>query len=405
MKTAGMIIEYNPMHSGHAYLLEETRRRLGEDAAVVCAMSGDFVQRGGFAILRRQARARAAVESGADLVLELPLPWAVSSAEGFAQGGVSVLHATGLVDYLAFGSECGCGGTLDNLAVALLSGDFPPALKAALSKGVSFPAAREAAVAGLLSPAEAAVLRGPNDNLAVEYRKALLRMNSPIRTLAVRREGAPHDGEAPSGGRPSASHIRSLLRSGEREKALSLMTGPMAAAYLAEEAAGRAPVVMETCQRGILARLRSMEEAEFALLDGGREGLHRRLYRVSREAASLEAVLQEAKTKRFTHARLRRMVLRAYLGLTDTPGEVPYLRVLAANARGRELLARMRTTASLPVVTKPADVRRLGGSAQELFRLEARAADLYALAYPDLRAAAGGSLWRESPVMIQAAGR
>lgn len=400
MKTAGMIIEYNPMHSGHAYLLAEIRRRLGEDTAVVCAMSGDFVQRGDFALLRRQARARAAVESGADLVLELPLPWAVSSAEGFAQGGVSVLRSAGVVDYLAFGSECGDSGVLDALAAALLSEDFPPALKTALAGGVSFPAAREAAVSALLSPAEAAVLRGPNDNLAVEYRKALLRMNSSIRPLAVRRKGAPHDGEAAPDQFPSASHIRKLLRSGDREQALSLMTRPMAKAYLAEEAAGRAPVRMETCERGILARLRSMEEAEFALLDGGREGLYHRLYQSSREAASLEAVLQGAKTKRFTHARLRRMVLRAYLGLKDTPEKVPYLRVLAANARGRELLARMRKTAAVPAVTKPADVRRLSGPAQELFRLEAKAADLYALAYPDLRMAAGGSLWRESPVMI-----
>ena len=105
MKTAGMIIEYNPLHCGHLHLLEETRRLLGPDTAVVCVMSGDFVQRGDFTLVRHQARAKAAVESGADLVLELPLPWAVSSAEGFADGGVQVLLATGLVTHLAFGSE------------------------------------------------------------------------------------------------------------------------------------------------------------------------------------------------------------------------------------------------------------------------------------------------------------
>ena len=400
MKTAGMIIEYNPMHTGHAYLLRQVRRLLGEDAAVVCVMSGDFVQRGDFALLRRQARARAAVESGADLVLELPLPWAVSSAEGFAQGAAAVLHAAGVVEYLAFGSECGDGAALGRLAAALLSEEFSPALKAALAGGISFPAAREAAVRSLLSPEAAAILRNPNDNLAAEYCKALLGMGSSIHPLAISRRGAPHDGEARPGEHPSASQIRALLRSEERERALDLMTAPMAAAYRAEEAAGRAPVFGERCQRGILARLRSMEETDFAALDGGGEGLGRRLYRASREAASVEEILRRAKTKRYTHARLRRMVLWAYLGLTEPPQEVPYLRVLAAGARGRTVLARMRKTAALPVVTKPADTRRLSESAQALFRLEAKAADLYALAYPDLRAAAGGSLWRESPAMI-----
>lgn len=395
-----MIIEYNPMHCGHARLLEEARRLLGGDTAVVCVMSGDFVQRGDFAVVRREARAAAAVRSGADLVLELPLPWAAASAERFADGGVQVLAASGAAEYLVFGSECGDGSALERAAAALLSEQFPVYLKEALAEGVSFAAARQRAAARLLSPEDAALLGRPNDILGVEYCKALLRQGSALRPLAVRRVGAAHDREVLPGELPSASQIRSLLRAGERGRAVALMTPAMAEAYGAEESAGRGPVFWETCQRAVLARLRSMDEADFAPLDQGREGLYRRLYRASREACSLAEVLEAAKTKRYPYARLRRMVLWAYLGLTEFPEKVPYLRPLAANGRGRALLADMRRNAALPVLTKPADVRKLDGQAQALFTLEARAADLYALAYPDLRAACGGSLWRSGPVMV-----
>ena len=388
---------------GHLHLLEEVRRLLGGDAALVCAMSGDFVQRGDFALLRRQARAAAAVRSGADLVLELPLPWAAAPAERFADGGVQVLLGTGVVDTLAFGSECGDAAALGRVAAALLSEAFPARLKEELGRGDAFAAARQRAVSGLLSPEEAALLSSPNNILGVEYCKALLARNAALEVLTVPRRGAAHDQVSPPPEQSaSAAAIRSLLRQGRREEALAAMAPAMAKAYRAEEAAGRAPVFLESCERAVLARLRCLEEADFAALDQGREGLYRRLYRASHAAVSVEALLAAAKTKRYPHARLRRMVLWAYLGLRpgELPEAVPYLRVLAANERGRALLARMRKTASLPVLTKPAAVKGLGPEARALLDLEARGADLYALAYPDLSAAAGGRFWREGPAMI-----
>lgn len=384
-------------------MLEEVRRLLGEDAGVVCAMSGDFVQRGDFALVRRQARARAAVLSGADLVLELPLPWAAAPAERFADGGVQVLLGTGAVDALAFGSECGDAGALRRLAEALLSAEFPALLREELGRGDTFAAARQRAAGRLLTPEEAALLRQPNNTLGVEYCKALLTRGTPLEVLTVPRRGAAHDAvEVPPDQAASAAAIRALLRRGRREEALAAMAPAMAELYRAEEAAGRAPVFAENCERALLARLRCLGEADFAALDRGREGLYRRLYRASRTAASLEELLAEAGTKRYPYARLRRMALWAYLGLgpEDFPETVPYLRVLAANARGRALLARMRRTADVPVLTKPAAVGDLGEAARRLLEWEARAADLYALAYPDLSAAAGGRLWREGPVMV-----
>lgn len=402
MNAAGIIVEYNPLHMGHVHLLRETRRLIGEESAIVCCMSGDFVQRGDFALLRRSARAKAAVESGADLVLELPLPWAVSSAEGFARGGVETLLATNLLTHLAFGSECGDAGALMAVAAALESGAFPALLKEELKAGDSFAAARQRAAGRLLGVERASLLQSPNNILGIEYCKALLGAGSTVVPLTIPRLGAAHDASAPSGGTASASAIRALAKEGKREEALSLMAPAMKAAYLAEEGAGRAPVFLETCERAILARLRSMRPADFAALDEGKEGLCHRLWGASRTAPTLRDLLETAKTKRYAYARLRRMVLWAYLGLrpSDIPRHPAYLRPLAMNDKGRALLGKMRKEAQLPILTKPAGVRRLGTEAQRLFTLEAAAADLYSLGYPDLAAAGGDALWKEGPVLI-----
>ena len=202
----------------------------------------------------------------------------------------------------------------------------------------------------------------------------------------------------------SGSAIRQLLKEGEREQALEKMAPAMAEIYLKEEQAGRAPVFQDICERAILAKLRSMEEADFAALDEGKEGLYRRLYRAAGTGTSVTEILESAKTKRYAYTRLSRMLLWAYLGIApkDCPEHPPYLRPLAMNPTGCQLLAKMKKTAAIPILTKPADVRRLGETAQRLFALEARAADLYALAYPDLSAARGGEIWRESPAVVSA---
>lgn len=403
MQTAGMIIEYNPLHCGHLYLIQQIREQLGPETAVIGVMSGNFVQRGDFALVRKHARAGAAVKSGVDLVLELPLPWAVGSAERFADGGVQALEATGVVTHMAFGSECGDASALERVASCLLSPEYEEALRSRLSEGVSYAACRQTAVEELLGSADAAILESPNNILGVEYCKALLRRQSSIQPLTIPRAGAGYHDVSPEQTLPSATSIRALLAQGRRDEALERMPEAMRTAYEAEERCGRAPVFRETCQRAMLARLRAMSEADFAALDEGNEGLYRRLYEASRKASSVEEVLEAAKTKRYAYTRLQRMVLWAYLGVrpADFPAEVPYLRVLAANGRGREVLARMRKTASLPVLTKSADVRRLPETAQCLFDLEVRATDLYTLAYPDLTAADGGAEWREGPVISQ----
>lgn len=398
MAAAGIITEYNPLHMGHVHLMAEARRLLGPETGILCVMSGNYVQRGDFAVAGKHARAAAAVRSGADLVLELPVPWALSSAEGFAAGAVEILKATGAVSHLVFGSEGGDAAPLVRCAEALCSGAFPEALRKELKKGDSFPAARQRALEALLSKEDAAALSRPNDTLGVEYCKAL--RGSGIQPVAVLRRGAAHDGADVGDGIASASAIRALLRKGEEKAALGLCAPAMAEAYRMEREAGRAPASLERCERAILARLRFLEEADWAALELGNEGLYRRFFRSSRSAASLAELLETVKTKRYPMARLRRTVFRAYLGLPPAPPEEPaYLRVLAANERGTALLAGMRKTAALPVLNKPAAVRRLGPGARRLFDLEARADRLYALACPD--PAAVPDAWRTGPVIVR----
>ena len=383
METAGIVAEYNPFHRGHAWHIAETRRRLGGDAPVVCVMSGHWVQRGECALADKWLRAALALDRGADLVVELPTPWAMASAESFARGAVSLLAATGVVDVLSFGSETGELAPLEEAAAALDAPDYPERLRAALGRGLSFPAARQEA-------AGAACLSAPNNNLGVEYLRALKALGSTIRPLTVPRQGAGHDGPA-AGGFASASELRRLLRAGRGEEAAPYLTAPWSG-ELAD---------MQHIERAVLARLRTMGEGDWAALPdgGGAEGLPSRLAKAAREAVSLEDFYTRAKTRRYPHARLRRLALAAFLDLraAERPAAPPYVRVLGLGGRGRALLRKMKETCPLPVIVKPAQARELDGPARTLFESEARYTDLYGLCFPAPRPC--GAEWIHSPVV------
>lgn len=398
MAVVGVIAEYNPFHRGHAWQLAQLRRRLGEDTAVVVCMSGNFVQRGSFAILNKHARAEAALRGGVDLVLELPSPWSAATAERFAQGGVAVLAAAGVATHLAFGCECAALEPLQTVADCLDSGLFHEALRRRSREGTTFAAARQEAVRDLAGDA-ADCLSFPNNALAVEYLRALKACKAPIIPAALPRTGAAHDSALESSC-PSASAVRRKIFLNADWR--TVLPQDTAAIVDREISAGRAPVHMAHCQRAVLAQLRRMEEEEFRPYDGGNEGLYHRFYEAVRTSASLEDILLGAKTKRYTLARLRRLLLHSYLGVPqaaqgDTP---PYLRVLGSTAQGRILLRQMRKTAARPVLTKPAHIRRLDLEARRVFSQEARCTDLYTLAYPNLSQAAPGSEYTAAPVML-----
>lgn len=331
MKIVGIICEYNPFHKGHTKQIAAIRRLCGEDSSIVCLMSGNFVQRGHPAIIDKSLRAQAAVDCGADLVLEMPAQVSLSSAEGFAAGGVKIL--SGVCDTLCFGAETASPDNLWRTAQALQSQSFSPSLRRFLDDGLSFPAARAKALEAMGISAE--LLAKPNDILAVEYCKAILSQGSSLEVLPIRRQGDYH-GETPDVENPSATFVRSVM-----------MDDGDISPYVPEKAVFQQYAAVHALQHGeraILARLRTMGDDEFEALPYGSEGLWRKLMHESRRQSSLEDILTAVKSKRYTRTRLDRMVMCAFLGLTaeDLAAPAPYIRALAVSAKGRSVLKAAR---------------------------------------------------------------
>ena len=247
MKTVGIICEYNPLHLGHAAQMERIRRICGEDTAVVCVMSGNFVQRGEPAVLDKYTRAKGAVLCGADLVVELPVTAALSSAEGFARGGVEVLDRMGVADALCFGSESGDAAGLLAAARAMEDPRFPACLREKLDAGLAYGAAKQQTLEALTGIS--GVARTPNDILAVEYCRALQLRGSRVEPMPILRPGSYH-AAAPDHENPSATAVRGLM---DGMNWLEYVPGP------ARELFRSAPQYdLGSGERAVLARLRAM---------------------------------------------------------------------------------------------------------------------------------------------------
>ena len=361
MKIVGIICEYNPFHLGHRKQIDRIKAHFDGNCAVVCLMSGNFVQRGHPAIFDKALRAKAAVLSGADLVLELPVTYALSSAEGFARGGVEILGK--FCDYLCFGCETGDADSLMSAAKALLSEEFRPLLRAQLDKGLSFPAARAAALESMGMDAE--ILRRPNDILAVEYCKAILSTGTAMNPLPIAREGSYH-AETPDSENPSATALRKLITENGHWQCYV----PECTQSVFEKASIH---TLEAGERAILAKLRTMTDAEFEALPYGSEGLWRKFMHASRREATIAAITAATKSKRYTLTRIDRMIMCAFLGITaemlSTPA--PYVRTLALNDRGRSVLKQARQHMHCINAGESVD--------HPYYNLERRCADLYGL--------------------------
>ena len=373
MQVTAIIAEWNPLHRGHLLPVQAARQQGATHIAAI--LSGNFVQRGEPALCPWQYRAAAALSSGVDLVLQLPLPYAVSTAQHFAEGAVASLAALGAVDSLIFGSECGELAALRSVAAALDSPDLPAALAPHLQKGLPFAAARQAAVHSLLGE-DAGLLSSPNNILGIEYLRALRRLGSNI-------QGAPHDAAEPDTDFPSASQLRQRFLTGQD---ISSSLPPAMAEQLELARQRGALPQLELWERAFLARLRAMTETDYAALPDVTEGLEHRLYRASRTAKTTEELLAEAKTKRYTHARLRRVLLAAMLELPAglSAVEPPYLRVLGFTAKGAEILNRAKGRHTLPLSASLAELEKAGEAAARFAALETRAADLYHAFTPGL---------------------
>ena len=401
MRICGVVSEYNPFHKGHAYQIEQAKSHLGEDSAVVCCMSSDFVQRGDAAILPKHLRAKAAVLSGADVVLELPAPYALRSAEGFAQSAVDILLGTGVITDLSFGAEDADAELLHETASLLLEHQTVQDTLLHLKTGISYAAARERALYARVKE-KAEILQKPNNILAVEYCKALIRRESAVNLLPIERKGAGHDAGA-EGEYASASYIREFLREGKTDEALPYLPETTVAILKESMESGHALLDQSRLENAMLSSLVRLTADDLAALPDANEGLDNRLLEAIRKGRTIEEICAQAKTKRYALSRIRRMIFCAYLGITkeESTTPPPYARVLAFSDKGREVLKLARKRATLPLITKPAHAFDLGGDARKIFEREALACDLYNLALPCWKDIRWGDDWRKDAIYVK----
>ncbi|MCX7841588.1 MAG: nucleotidyltransferase [Clostridia bacterium] len=397
MKVLGLIVEYNPFHNGHLYHLQESKKLSGADC-VICVMSGNFIQRGEPSIVNKWARARMALCSGADLVIELPFPYAMSSAEYFAFGAVKILDSLGIVNYVCFGSEHGSIDDLKDIAQVFVDEphEYRSALQNELNKGLSFPAARENALTRYLSCKKSPVSFSSNNILGIEYLKALIKLKSDITPLTIARVGNTYNQEQLSGEISSATAIRKHIDREIKEIkplpfSLQLPAIPQESSAILEEEfkSGRGPVFSYHFELLILSMLRKMKASDLKQLPFVSEGLENRIKEASGNTGSLNELLESISTKRYTRTRIQRILFNTLTGMTqklfddfNNNGGPQYIRVLGFNQKGRTLLSLMSKSACLPVIIKAADFKNscnplLG----KMLELEALATDLYVLGY------------------------
>lgn len=375
MKITGIIAEYNPFHSGHAYQLS----KISADA-VVAVMSGSFVQRGDVAVADKWTRAALAVKSGVDLVVELPAVFALSTAQKFALGAVSLLNDMG-ADELCFGSEC--GDTAPLMQAASLIENEPPGisqkLKSFISGGMSYAAAREAAYSDKVTQG---VLSSPNNILAVEYIRALIRLNSKITPVTIKRLGAGYNELTPRGGVASASAIRDILRNGGSAEEFTEFSGTLNN--------------LSRLDSAVTAKLRIMTAAELSQISDVGEGLENRILRAAAQYASVNEIAEAVKTKRYAMSRIKRILISALLGITsDMTLHMPdYIRVIAMNKNGRAALKEIKKRSALPIIIKTADYK----DKSPLFNMDIRATDIAALC--EAKSRQGGKDFTTSPVIL-----
>ncbi|MBQ7385871.1 MAG: nucleotidyltransferase family protein [Ruminococcus sp.] len=363
MKISAVICEFNPFHNGHKYLLDEIRKQ-GYDC-IICIMSGSFTQRGDVAIFDKFKRTKAALKNGADLVIELPTPYAVASAQIFAKGSADIIKATSVVDKVFFGSEAGDIELLKKAAFATKSNEVEALLKEKMRDGVYYPLALEKAVNEVFGKEIADVLTSPNNTLGVEYIKEL--DASGIETATIKRIAVEHDSSASNGSFASASLVREMIFKGED------VTSFVPKGYFNN------PAKTELGERAIMYKLKSMSLEDFENLPDISEGLHNRIYAAVKKCNSLEELLSAVKTKRYTHARLRRIITSAVLGITkdlqNTP--IPYLRILGMSEKGKEALSQISKKSCLPVVTSVAQaLKTLDANALKMLMCDINATDI-----------------------------
>ena len=390
MKTIGIVTEYNPFHKGHAYMIEEAKKKAGADRVVV-VMSGSFVQRGEPAIFDKWTRTEAALKNGVDLVLELPVLFAASNAETFARAAVRILEETGIVDVLCFGSESGDLYSLQEAAKLMENEteEFQNLLKEQLDEGLSYPAARAKALE-TVSDISSNILSQPNHILALEYLKALNRYNCTMEPMTIKREG---DYNSPSltEGFASAAAIRKALAEDRSTEAMPQLPENVHDVYNKALSLGTAPCFIEELAPALHYKLRMSSADELKEIAEVVEGLENRILHSIDSCYDMKDIIDFIKTKRYTRTKIQRILLHILLDIREKEvsyfmnlPKMPYIRVLGFQKDNSGILADLTENAKVPVLTnlkKAPEVLNEDGLA--LLALEKTATDLHALTYPN----------------------
>ncbi|MBQ0018264.1 MAG: nucleotidyltransferase [Clostridiales bacterium] len=378
MNAVGIIAEYNPLHNGHVYHMKEALRIAGSDAVVV-AMSGNYVQRGEPAIVDKWSRAEAAVRSGANLVIEIPTIFCLGNAKQYASAGVALLESVNCVTQLAFGSESGDIDGLCRVAGRLneKNEEIAQRISAMLPEGLSFPAARERAYREIYSDSEfidsdIELLRSSNDILALEYIRACSRLS----TVAVRRSGAGYtETGLTQNGFQSATAIRNAVAEG-------CQVDDYVPEYMNDILAGNRAVKSDDVLSILRYAVMNMAAEDIDKCPSGGEGLGNKIKSCIDTSESIDELINAVKSKRYTYSRISRLLIQILLGISNDkyPEAAPsYIRVLAADRKGRDILAEMRDGA-LPVITNLSkDSCKLDEQGLALLELDAHTSDIYNL--------------------------
>ncbi len=385
MKVTAIVAEYNPFHNGHKYHIEETRKKT-DDSFIMAIMSGNFVQRGEPAILEKRKRAEIALRNGADLVVELPTPWATASAERFARGAIYIAHQAGIVDNLSFGCEDDDIQTLEQIARVLSDNVYSREIKKYYDDNLcSYPEARAAVVSEILGKDCTKLMMKPNNILGIEYLKAIRSFRSDITPVGIKRNSVGHDSASARNNMTSAMNIRNLIKTG---KDYSLFVPENSASVFNESIENNTfPALYGNLETAILAHLRKMRPSDFADVPDVAEGIEHRIIDAVKTSSSLSELFDKVKTKRYTHSRIRRIILSSFLGIRteDVVSLPPYIRVLGLNDNGRLMLREMKNKYFVPVIMKYSDVKYLDDTAKRIFMLESTITDLYNLCLPGIR--------------------
>ncbi len=374
MKTYAVISEFNPFHSGHKYLIDTLK---ADGSYVVAVMSGSFVERGDVAIIDKYSRAEAAVLCGVDLAVELPAPWCFAGAEFFALGGVAVANGLGVVDTLAFGSESGDIRSLTQCAERLSSSEFADALSAARE------AHRERGIAALRAEVYSELygtsehFNGSNDLLGLEYIRATRKLGSDIEPTTVKRIGEVYNSEELCE-ICSATAIRAALAPDARDfsrRDLSRYMPKASYDILTRELAEGRRYDLSRLDAAVIARLRTALPSEIKDAMEVSSGIENRLTTLASECRTINELVELAKGRHYSASRVRRVLIASLLGVTmrDVEATPLFTSVLAANERGRELLAISRKKSDIAILSKISDAKSLSGKAAEQYALHLRA--------------------------------